>query len=51
MPLRRNIRRFGPILLKNVGVSTHPNFFSAVGAIFRCGRWPHNPPQTQWSEF
>ena len=38
--------------VEKVGVSTQPDFFSAVGAIFRCGRGgPHNPPQTQWSEF
>ena len=38
--------------VEKVGVSTQPNFFGAVGAIFRCGRGgPRNPPQTQWSEF
>ena len=37
--------------VEKVGVSTQPNFFSAVGAILRCGRGgPHDPPQNQWSD-
>ena len=31
--------------VEKVGVSTRPIFFSAVGAVFRCGRRrPHHPP-------
>jgi len=38
--------------VEKVGVSPWPNFFSAVGAVFRCGRGgPRHPPQTQRSEF
>jgi hypothetical protein len=37
--------------VEKVGVSPWPNFFSAVGAVFRCGRGgPRHPPQTQRSE-
>ena len=33
--------------VEKVGVLTRPNFFSAVGAVFRFGRGgPHHPPQT-----
>lgn len=38
--------------VEKVGVSTQPDFFSVVGAGFRCGRGgPRHPPQTQRSAF
>ena len=44
--------RSSPDSVEKVGVSTRPNFFSAVGAVFKCRRGePHHPPQTQRSEF
>jgi hypothetical protein len=51
-PRRRTQRQRMTDSVEKVGVSTQPNFFSAVGAIFRCGRGgPHHLPQTQRSEF
>jgi hypothetical protein len=35
--------------VEKAGVSTQPNFFSAVGAIFRCGRALGGTPETQFS--
>jgi hypothetical protein len=44
--------RFWEDSVEKVGVSTRPNFFSAVGAVFKCRRGgPHHPPQTERSEF
>jgi hypothetical protein len=43
---------FGADSVEKVGISTRPNFFSAVGAVFACGRGgPNHPPQTQRSQF
>ena len=38
--------------VEKVEVSTRPDFFSAVDAVFRRGRGgPHRPPETQWGGF
>jgi hypothetical protein len=38
--------------VEKVEVSTRPDFFSAVDAVFRRGRGgPHRPSETQWGGF